>query len=75
MLTSKKTRGILTLLDYKTLETRGKRYNKLYIDDGNRLNFYKTTEEGIITIKDADKAIRISLRDEAGNKRAMCVLN
>jgi len=62
------TRGILSLLDYKTLETKGKRYNKLYIDDGNRLNFYKTTEEGIITVKDNDKAIRISLRDESGNK-------
>mgnify|MGYP002785513276 FL=1 len=31
------TRGILTLLDFKVLEARGLRYNKLYVADGNRL--------------------------------------
>lgn len=62
------TRGILALMDYKTLETRGKRFNKLYIDDGNRLDFYKTTKEGIITVNDSDRVIRISLKDEYGNK-------
>ncbi|HWA33193.1 MAG TPA: M23 family metallopeptidase, partial [Cyclobacteriaceae bacterium] len=62
------TRGILALMDYKTLETKGKRYNKLYIDDGNRLDFYTATNEGVINVDDVDRAVRISLRDEAGNK-------
>ncbi len=62
------TRGILALMDYKTSEIRGKRYNKLYIDDGNRLPFYQTENAGVITVKDADRAVRISLKDESGNK-------
>ncbi|MEJ0057892.1 MAG: M23 family metallopeptidase [Bacteroidota bacterium] len=68
------TRGILALMDYKTLETRGKRYNKLYIDDGNHLDFYNTPEDrqavrhGVITINDTDRSIRIVMKDEAGNR-------
>ncbi|NOT76468.1 MAG: M23 family metallopeptidase [Cyclobacteriaceae bacterium] len=62
------TRGILAVVDFKTMEIRGKRFNKLYIDDGNRLDFYKNAREGIITVKDSDRSIRILLRDESGNK-------
>ncbi len=62
------TRGILALMDYKTLEIKGKRYNKLYIDDGNRLDFYTSTNEGVISVDGADRAVRILLRDESGNK-------
>ncbi len=61
------TRSIVSLMNYKTLETRGQRYNKLYIDDGNRLAFYEAKDRGIITITDRDKLIRIQLTDEAGN--------
>lgn len=61
------TRAILALLDYKTMETRGKRYNKLYVDDGNRLDFYKTQNEGVLTVKDSDVPVKISLKDESGN--------
>lgn len=62
------TRGILALMDYKTLETRGKRFNKLYVDDGNKLAFYKTQNEGIISVTGQDRAIGISLKDEFGNE-------
>ncbi len=62
------TRGILALMDYKTLETKGKRYNKLYIDDGNRLDFYTSTNAGVIRVDGSDRSVRISLRDESGNK-------
>ncbi len=62
------TRSILALMDYKTLETRGKRYNKLYVDDGNRLEFYKAQHEGVINVNGKNKSIRISLKDEFGNE-------
>ncbi len=61
------SRGILALMDYKTLETRGKRYNKLYIVDGNRLEFYKAVDDGILTLENTDRSIKILLKDESGN--------
>jgi hypothetical protein len=63
------TRGILTLLDYKVLESKGQRYNKLYLDDGNRLEFYqKSKHNGVIEVGDSDKEIRIAFRDQMNNK-------
>ncbi len=61
------TRGILALMDYKASEIRGKRYNKLYVDDGNRLPFYQTQNNGVITVRNADRNVAISLKDEFGN--------
>ncbi len=34
------SRNILAVMDYRTMDTRGYRFNKLYVDDGNRLNYY-----------------------------------
>lgn len=65
------TRGILALMDYKTSETRGKRFNKLYVDDGNRLPFYKTTNNGVISVREGDRNVHISLKDESGNRSAV----
>lgn len=65
------TRGILALMDYKASETRGKRYNKLYVDDGNRLPFFQTKDDGIITILDADRKVTVTLKDESGNTSAV----
>ena len=62
------TRGILALMDYKTLEIKGKRFNKLYVVDGNRLEFYKTQDDGVVAINGSDKSIHISLKDEFGNR-------
>ncbi len=62
------TRSILALMDYKTLEIKGKRFNKLYIDDGNNLDFYTSTNSGIIRVDGTDRAVRIAMRDESGNK-------
>lgn len=61
------TRGILALMDYSASEFRGKRYNKLYIGDGNRLPFYQTEQDGIITVRDANRRVNIVLKDESGN--------
>ncbi|MBL7852364.1 MAG: M23 family metallopeptidase [Cyclobacteriaceae bacterium] len=65
------TRGILALMDYKTSEMRGKRFNKLYVDDGNRLPFYLTKDNGIITVRDTDRQVNITLKDESGNTSAV----
>lgn len=57
------TRQILALMDYKTLELRGNRFNKLYIDDGNRLEYYPgvTRKQGVIV--HADREVEIHLKD------------
>lgn len=62
------TRAILAVMDFKTLEIKGKRFNKLYIDDGNHLDFYNSQRGGIISVVDKDRAIRISMKDESGNE-------
>jgi len=62
------SRNILAMLDFKTMETRGYRFNKLYVDDGNRLPFYKgTTVKNGIDIKDEDVSLEIKLIDYHGN--------
>lgn len=65
------TRDILGLMDYQASETRGKRYNKLYLDDRNRLPFVETRDDGIITIKERDRNVNITLKDESGNTSAV----
>ncbi|MDZ7647279.1 MAG: hypothetical protein U5K54_08895, partial [Cytophagales bacterium] len=62
------SRGILALMDYRTLELRGARYNKLYIDDGNRLGYYpdKVTKNNVL-VKDQDTSVHIKLKDFNGN--------
>lgn len=66
------TRGILALLDYPTLESRGLRYNKLYVDDGNRLEFYgPRNHRGSIVVADAPKQVRVVLRDQMKNETAL----
>lgn len=62
------TRGILQVMDYKTLETRGKRFNKLFIDDGNRLDLYPGKQEGFVRIHEGERQVRIVLRDASGNE-------
>lgn len=57
------TRQILALMDYKTLELRGNRFNKLYVDDGNQLDYYAgaVKKQGIVV--NHDKAVEIKLKD------------
>lgn len=66
------TRNILALLDFRTMETRGYRYNKLYVDDGNRLPFYSgTTLKNGINIENEDVAIEVKLTDYHGNSTSV----
>lgn len=62
------TRGILALLDYKTSEARGKRYNKLYIDEGNKMPFYQTIDNGVVNVTRHDRQVKILMKDESGNE-------
>jgi Peptidase family M23 len=79
-------RNILVLMDYRTLELKGQRYNKLYIDDGNRLPYYSgsISEKGIkingeltpVEIKLTDyfgnaSTIRMNLQASPGSKQAL----
>ncbi len=63
------SRRILTLMDFRTLELTGARYNKLYIDDGNRLDYYPhvLTKTGIV-INNKETSIDIRLKDYNGNE-------
>ena len=63
------TRGILALLDYKTLKTNGARFNKLYIDDGNSLDFYDgSINSGELMVDQKEVPVSIILQDAYKNK-------
>ncbi len=65
-----KARQFYTYTNYEALATSGKRYHKLYIDDGNYLPFYSpTTNNGYLIIeKDKIYNIHITLTDSYNNK-------
>lgn len=66
------SRNILALLDYRTMEARGVRFNKLYIDDGNRLNFYEgTTAKKGIRVEQSDIRLEVKLTDYHGNSSSV----
>lgn len=60
---------IVALMDYKSLKTKGSRFNRLYVADGNPLNFYKdVVSKGAIEMKEGQRQVLIKLRDKAGNE-------
>lgn len=63
------TRGIYTLMDYKTMRVNGNRFYKLYIDDGNDLDFYgKSPSPGKIAVSGGkDINVKILVKDHFGN--------
>ncbi len=63
------TRGILALMDYKTLKTNGTRFNKLYIDDGNSLDFYEgSIKSGEVYVGNTEVPVSITLQDAYKNQ-------
>jgi hypothetical protein len=64
------TRTIYTLTNYKTMRTKGTRFYKLYIDDGNDLKFYEGSPgKGKINVSGKnDMRIQIDMKDSYGNK-------
>ncbi|HZY82937.1 MAG TPA: M23 family metallopeptidase [Cyclobacteriaceae bacterium] len=66
------TRNILALMDFHTMETRGYRFNKLYVDDGNPLPYYKgTVMKNGIEVRDQDVDVEIRLIDYHGNSSSI----
>lgn len=63
------TRRIHVLMNYKTLHTTGKRFYKLYIDDGNTLPYYQgSPTSGKLEISgDQDRKIEIRMMDSFAN--------
>jgi len=57
--------------NYKAERENGRRFNKLYIDDGNTLKFYEEAEyDGILKVsEDSKHPISIKLIDSYGNQR------
>jgi len=62
------TRGILSVMDYQVLEARGHRYNRLYVDDGNPMDFYSgVVDKGFISVSEKTVEVEISMKDTYGN--------
>jgi hypothetical protein len=60
---------ITALMDFKSLKTRGLRFNKLYVSDGNPLSLYKNVKnQGIVNIHEGLNKMQIRLRDFSGNE-------
>jgi hypothetical protein len=60
---------IVTMMNYSTLKTRGLRFNKLYVEDGNPFGFYeKGINKGEISISEKTSNVEISLKDTYGNE-------
>ena len=62
------TRGILSVMDYQVLETRGHRYNKLYVEDGNPMDFYSgVVDQGFIRVSEKPVSLELTMKDSYGN--------
>ncbi len=63
------SRAILTLMDYEALRNNGTRFYKLYLDDGNSLNFYEDSPgDGKISVRPGqNRSVRITMTDSYGN--------
>lgn len=64
-----KGREILTVMDFKALRHDGNRFYKLFLDDGNGLNFYdESPGSGKINVQPGDdKHVKVTLKDSFGN--------
>ncbi len=63
------TRSIYTFMNFKTLKSSGKRFYKLYIDDGNKNDFYSASPtKGFIKVDQSKKSkVEIRLMDDYKN--------
>jgi hypothetical protein len=64
-----KGRHILTVMDFKTLRNSGTRFYKLFLDDGNGLNFYdQSPGDGKVRVKEKqDTDVEVTMKDSHGN--------
>lgn len=66
-------RDIFTLMNFKTFRSQGSRFYKLYLDDGNKLPYYKPlSSTGKIQVSsDKTSDVQVTLRDAHGNASSM----
>lgn len=64
-------KSILIHTNYQAQRETRRRYNKLYIDDGNSLGFYESEDEhGFLQVSDTSRhSLEINLVDSYGNQR------
>ncbi|MDQ3394909.1 MAG: M23 family metallopeptidase, partial [Bacteroidota bacterium] len=61
-------RNILVHSNYQEMVRSGRRFNKLYVDHGNELNFYTAFNRGIINLSDTlEHNLKINLYDPYNN--------
>ncbi|UII19786.1 M23 family metallopeptidase [Fulvivirga ligni] len=62
-------RNILKHMDYQGLRETGERYHKMYVDDGNQLEFYSTAKDkGRLSFKTlSEHPVKITMTDSYGN--------
>jgi len=67
------SRNILVHTDYQTAVTKRQRFAKMYVDDGNKLPFYKTnSNRGLLTIEaDSSYQVQINLWDIYNNSSSV----
>lgn len=67
------SRDIFSLMNFKTFRSLGSRFYKLYIDDGNKLPYYKPLpSSGTISVNPGQSSnVQVTLRDAHGNASAM----
>jgi len=60
---------VYTLMNFKAMRTKGTRFYKLYIDDGNNLKFYdRSPGNGKVNIQGTkDSFVQIRMKDSYGN--------
>lgn len=62
------SRGIYTLMDFKTFRNHNSLFYKLYVDDGNILKFYdKSPSSGKIRVVQGKSHVKITMKDTHGN--------
>jgi hypothetical protein len=66
------SRKILIHTDYEISQKTGRRFEKLYVDDGNDINIYSSLNNGKFSINDSSThAVQISMADVYGNQRVV----
>lgn len=71
-----RARSFYQHVNYKSLVTKGRRFHKLYVDNGNTLRFYDPTPtNGRLTIEEGKfYNVRISMTDSYGNESIVKVV-
>lgn len=66
-------RNILVHMPYEELQTSGKRFHKLYIEDGNELSIYKHSRKGAFSFKEDSCVypVKIIMRDTYKNESSV----